>query len=116
MMSIQFSKVTVTADDMSKQFLVGGIPRDPSDLEDCDAYEGFTNLLFDTCEVMVQAEAYLYGDGEIADASEDELEDLEQQLKDNPEMLNGNEFDAVEIVCFSFYWNTEELFGKEMED
>lgn len=115
-MSLLFSKVTVTADDMSEEFLIGGIPRDSYDLEDCAAYEDFTDLLTSTCEVTVRAVVYLYGEGESENASEDALADLERRLKDDPELLGGDEYDAIETVNFSFEWNTDELFGMDMEE
>lgn len=115
-MSLIFSKVTITADDMNEEFLVGGIPREAYDLEDCSAYEDFTDQLSSTCDVTVQAEVYLCGEGESQHASEDELADLERRIRDDPDLLGSNEFNAIESITFLFEWNTDELFGTIMEE
>lgn len=36
-------------------------------------------------------------------------------LKDNPDFLNSDSFDLIERVAFLFDWNTEDLFGLEVE-
>ena len=107
-MSLLFSKVAVIADDMCEEFRARRHSEKLLRL-DCAAYEDFTDLLPSTCEVTVRAEVYLYGESE--NASEEELAELERRLKDDPELLGGDDYDAIETVRFSFEWNTDEMGG-----
>lgn len=62
-MALLFSAVTVTANDKKVEFLVGGIPREFSDLEGWTAFERFMEDISEDTTVKVHAEArqYVYG-------------------------------------------------------
>ena len=68
-MALLFSQVTVTAGNDAVSFLVGGIPREYDDLEDWDEFDDFLKYVSEETEVLVHADAYLYGDGEASAAS-----------------------------------------------
>lgn len=59
-MALLFSAVTVTANDKKVEFLVGGIPREFSDLEGWTAFERFMEDISEDTTVKVHAEANLY--------------------------------------------------------
>ena len=40
-MSLLFSKVTIQSDSDEVEFMVGGFPTEPDDLERCDEYQDF---------------------------------------------------------------------------
>lgn len=114
-MSILFSQVESFSNGDSIKFLASGIPRTYDDLEKYTDFEEFTDLITENCEVLILVNAYLYGDGEMNEASEDELENLNKQIKLNPEFLNNDDIDKIENLNFSFDWNVSELFGMNME-
>ena len=68
-MALLFSQVTVTAGNDAVSFLVGGIPREYDDLEDWDEFDDFLKYIDEETEVLVHADAYLYGEGETREAS-----------------------------------------------
>ena len=68
-MALLFSQVTVTAGNDAASFLVGGIPREYDDLEDWDEFDDFLKYIDKETEVLVHADAYLYGEGETSEAS-----------------------------------------------
>lgn len=67
-MALLFSQVTVTAGNDTVSFLVGGIPREYDDLEDWDEFDDFLKYIDEETEVLVHADAYLYGEGETSEA------------------------------------------------
>lgn len=67
-MALLFSQVTVTAGNDAASFLVGGIPREYDDLEDWDEFDDFLKYIDEETEVLVHADAYLYGEGETSEA------------------------------------------------
>ena len=72
-MALLFSAVTVTANDKKVEFLVGGIPREFSDLEGWTAFERFMEDISEDTTVKVHAEANIYGGEEIVKATPEEI-------------------------------------------
>ena len=103
-MALLFSQVTVTAGNDAVSFLVGGIPREYDDLEDWDEFDDFLKYIDEETEVLVHADAYLYGEGETSEASYSDILQFSSQLKsgssfltdycDNIEERNMNKFEA----------------------
>ena len=60
-MAVQFSAVTVSADDNTTKLYVGGIPQSYDDLEGWRIFEEFLGELEQETEVHIQAQSYLYG-------------------------------------------------------
>ena len=115
-MGILFSQVEAFSNDDSIEFFASGIPQTYDDLEDHTDFEKFTDLITENCEVLILVNAYLYGDGEMNEASEDELENFKKQIDLNPDFLNNDNIKHIEKVNFSFDWNVSELFGMDLED
>ena len=113
-MALLFSKVTVTAGNNATSFLVGGIPREYDDLEDWDEFDDFIKYIDEETEVLVHANAYLYGDGETSAASYSDILWFSSRLKSGSSFLTDY-CENIEEVNFSFTWSPEELFGMEME-
>ena len=113
-MALLFSQVTVTAGNDAASFLVGGIPREYDDLEDWDEFDDFLKYIDEETEVLVHADAYLYGEGETSEASYSDILQFSSRLKSGGSFLTDY-CDNIEEVNFSFTWSPEELFGMEME-
>ena len=111
-MALLFSQVTVTAGNDAVSFLVGGIPREYDDLEDWDEFDDFLKYIDEETEVLVHANAYLYGEGETSDASYSDILQFSSRLKSGSNFLTDY-CDNIEEVNFSFTWSPEELFGME---
>ncbi|MDD4546136.1 MAG: hypothetical protein PHR24_02420 [Oscillospiraceae bacterium] len=115
-MSLLFSQVRIIAGDESDEFLIGGIPREYDDLEDWSAFEDFMMYVHNETEVLVHAEAYLYGEGETENASPYDIAYLISRMDNDEQFLNRSTVDNIESVDFSFVWSPEELFGDDPED
>ena len=113
-MSILFSAVTITADGNESEFLVGGIPREMDDLEGWTKYHSFIEGIDKETEVCVNAEAYLYGEGETNNASPEEIAYFMARMDKDSEFLSKS-CDNIEDVDFSFIWSPDELFEMEMK-
>ena len=70
-----FSAVTVTAIAKGEQleFLVGGIPRELSDLEGWTAFDNFIGEIDEDMDISVHADGYIYGEGELFKATPEEV-------------------------------------------
>ena len=99
-MALLFSAVTVTANDDKIEMLVSGIPKEYDEMEES--------------EVSVHAEGYLYGEGEIVDASPQEIAYFLKRMETDDHFLTDH-CTKMENAEFSFTWSPEELFGMEME-
>ena len=73
-MAVQFSKVTLTADNgNTASFLCSGCPINTSDLADWTAYQRFMSDNHDCKSVKAEVETYLYGEGDVNIANEYEV-------------------------------------------
>ena len=112
-MSILFSKVELTTDDDSAEFLMGGIPHSQDDMDGWTAYEDFIDGIDSESEVSVHAEAYLYGGGETVTASPEEVAYMTIRMNQDDRFLSGH-CDNIEDVDFAFLHTPEESCDMEM--
>ncbi|MBQ8910769.1 MAG: hypothetical protein IJY91_07010 [Oscillospiraceae bacterium] len=112
-MALQFSAVTVTANDQEVEFLVGGIPREFDDLEGWTAFDNYMEELDEETEVSVHAEAYLYGEGESVRATPEEVAYIMKRMNMKDDFLTSR-CDNIESVDFTIKWSPEELFNMEV--
>ena len=74
-MAVLFSHITLSADNGSTEtFLCGGIPENEDGLENWTAYQNFLEDNPEIESIDVEVKSFLYGDGEIVDANEYEIE------------------------------------------
>lgn len=114
-MAVLFSAVTVTAIAKGEQveFLVGGIPRELSDLEGWTAFDNFIGEIDEDMDISVHADGYIYGEGEVFKATPEEVAYFYMRKDDNPDFLNDR-CQNIEKVDFDFNWSPDELFRLEM--
>ena len=106
-MSLLFSKVEISTESESAEFLMGGIPRDEDDLKGWLAYDNFTEAVEDEMEISVHAEAYLYGGGETVQASPEEVAYFYSRISGNPDFLSER-CDNIEDVDYAFTLSPDE--------
>ncbi len=111
-MALLFSAVTVTANVKKVEFLVGGIPREFSDLEGWTAFETFMEDLDEETKVSVHAEAYLYGEEETYKATPEEIAYFMMRMNQDETFLSR--CDNIESVNFTISWSPDELFDMEV--
>lgn len=111
-MALLFSKVTVNAAGEETELLVGGIPREYDDLEGWKVFDDFIEDISEDAEVMIHAEAYIYGEGETVKASTEEIAYFMKRIEWNPNFLKDR-CDNIEDTDFHFEWCPDELFGME---
>ena len=109
--AILFSEVKVQADDQSVIILISGIPKEYDDLSASVQLEWFLQDINAETTVQVHADAYLYGEGEVVNATHAELCYILDQIRLKPNFL--------EVCCqdtdsseFSFNWSPDELLGQ----
>lgn len=112
-MAILFSAVTVSDGKNEVEFLVGGIPRSCDDFEYYTAFENFTDRIEDETELIVHADAYFYGEGEIFNATPEELAYFMKRIQDDDRFLQGH-CDHVGKSDFTSLWHPAELYEMEM--
>lgn len=100
-MSLLFSKVAISTESESAEFLMGGIPRDEDDLNGWLAYKNFAEAVEDDTEISVHAEAYLYGGGETVQASPEEIAYFYSRIAGKPDFLSER-CDNIEDVDYAF--------------
>lgn len=72
-MAVLFSVVTMKSGAVESRFIVGGIPRRKSDLQGWRAYEEFMNRLSEDQEIEVKSDRYVYGEGDMRNATVEEV-------------------------------------------
>lgn len=113
-MSILFSKVELKGDDGSEyEFFTGGIPREYDDLENSDGFQEFIDLQRNSIEITAHVTTYIYGEGESENADENQLSEIKEHFEE-PEW--HEKVDCIEQSSFTFFYDTDELFGMEMEE
>lgn len=111
-MAVQFSAVTVSADDNTTKLFVGGIPQSYDDLEGWRIFEEFLGELDQETKVHIQAQSYLYGAEEIYPATPEEVAYFMMRMEHNPNFLQDS-CTQGETSQFQFTWSPEELFHTE---
>ena len=117
-MSIHFSLVTVTANGYEAEFFTPFTPWNRDDLEESDDFLDFIADLDEAQDVCVHAEDYIYGEGEVEAAGEDELADIAARVENDPSFLSEH-CDNIADNDFSFRFEPEESmeqseFGQTM--
>ena len=110
-MALLFSAVTVTANDKKVEFLVGGIPREFSDLEGWTAFERFMEDISEDTTVKVHAEANIYGGEEIVKATPEEIAYFMKRIEMDENFISSR-CQNIDKVDFDFTWSPNELFNR----
>ena len=71
--AILFSQVKVQSADQSEIFLISGIPKEYDDLSASVQLEWFLQDIDSDAAIQVHADGYLYGEGEVVNATHAEL-------------------------------------------
>lgn len=116
-MSIHFSVVTVTANGYETEFLTANTPWNQDDLEESDDFLDFISDVKESQDVHVHVEDYIYGEGEVEAASEDELTDIASRMERDSSFLD-NHCDNIADNDFSFCFEPEEdkVYGENKEE
>lgn len=108
--AILFSKVKVQSGDQSETFLIDGIPKEYEDLSASRQLEWFLQDIDSDANVQVHADAFLYGEGEVVNATHAELCYFLDRMRLNPNFLESR-CQSAGSSDFSFDWSPQELFG-----
>ena len=111
--AILFSQVRVQSADQSETFLISGIPKEYDDLTESVQLEWFLQDIDSDETVQVHADAYLYGEGEVVNATHAELCYFLDRIRLNPNFLESRCQNAGSSD-FSFDWSPGELFGQQL--
>lgn len=120
-MAFLFSQVTVTAGNDKVSFLVGGIPREYHDLEDWDKFDDFLKYINKETEVLVHADAYLYGEGETSVMPYSDILWFSSRLEFGSSFLTDY-CDNIETLlgyrknCLEWRWNEMNKFEAEQKN
>lgn len=82
--AILFSQVKVQSADQSETFLISGIPKEYENLTESVQLEWFLQDIDSDETVQVHADAYLYGEGEVVNATHAELCYFLDRIRLNP--------------------------------
>lgn len=113
-MALLFSKVSLFNGESEAEFLTMGIPRDYEDLERYTAFAEYVGDLSDECDIEVNVDSYLYGDGETVKASIEEVAYLTMRMGMKSDFLERS-CQKTEKSSFLLRYSPEELFGMEMK-
>lgn len=86
-MSIRFSRISAMTEDASALFLVGGCPTQQADLDGWTAFDSFVEDMPADKVITVKVETFIYGDGEIYDATPEEVAYFYQRISMRPDFL-----------------------------
>ena len=86
-MAVLFSVVTMKSGAVESRFIVGGVPRRKSDLQGWRAYEEFMNRLSEEQEIEVKSDRYVYGEGDMRNATVEEVAYLKQRMESQVDFL-----------------------------
>lgn len=110
--AILFSKVDVQSTNQAESFLISGIPREYNDLSASLQLEWFLQDIDSDATISVHADAYLYGEGEIVNATHEELCYFMDRIRLNPNFLESR-CQSAGSSEFTFDWSPDELFGHQ---
>ena len=108
--AILFSQVKVQYADQSETFLTSGIPKEYEDLTASVQLEWFLQDIDSDETVQVYVDAYLYGEGEVVNATHAELCYFLDRIRLNPNFLESR-CQRAGSSDFSFSWSPVEMFG-----
>ena len=110
--AILFSQVKVQSADQSEAFLISGIPKEYEDLTESVQLEWFLQDIDSDETVHVHADAFLYGESEVVNATHAELCYFLDRIRLNPNFLESR-CQSAGSSDFSFDWSPGELFGQQ---
>lgn len=111
-MSIHFSLVTASANGSEAEFFTPYTPWSREDLEERDDFLDLLSDLDEAQDVSVHVEDYIYGEGEVEAASEDQLADIAARIEQDPSFLSEH-CDNIADNDFSFRIEPEEGYAME---
>ena len=111
--AILFSQVKVQSADQSETFIISGIPKEYDDLTASVQLEWFLQDIDSDETVQVHADAFLYGEGEVVNATHAELCYFVDRIMLNPNFLESR-CQSVGSSDFSFSWSPDELFDQQL--
>ena len=109
-MAVRFSHVILESDHGATEMLARGKVTESDQLEGYSAYEDYCMDIEDDAVIRVQSDEYLYGEGEIFDASFEELAYFMMRMENNPDFL-ANSCKYVGRTEFEINYAPQELFG-----
>ena len=101
-MSIQFSRISTMTNTRMAIFLVGGIPKEQTDLDGWTAFQDFAKDLPADTVVTVKVESFTYGDGEPCAATPEEVAYLYQRIAMRQDFIEAraNKTGESEIILW----------------
>jgi len=109
-MAVRFSHVILESDYGAAEMLARGKITEPDELDGYSAYEDYCMYIEDNIVIQVQLDEYLYGEGEMFDASFEELAHFMMRMENNPDFL-ANSCKYVGRTEFEINYVPQELFG-----
>ena len=100
-MALIFSKVNLISENLSTEFLVGGIPNCKEDLNNWTNFDNFINKLNFGEDVKVLTTSYRYGEQEDNDASPEEIAYFMERIKMKPTFIEDRT-EKISNFNFSF--------------
>lgn len=88
-MSIRFSRISAMTNKASALFLVGGIPATQEDLNGWTAFDSFVEDMPKDEVVTVHVETFVYGEGEVYDATPEEVAYFYQRIEMRPDFIES---------------------------
>ena len=109
-MAVCFSYIILESDHGATEMLARGKVTESDQLDGYSAYEDYCMDIEDDAVIQVQSDEYLYGEGEIFDATFEELAYFMMRMNDNPNFL-ANRCSYVGRTKFEINYAPHELFG-----
>ncbi len=87
-MSLRFSRVTLYSAGKTTAFLVGGIPKNRTDLQGWTAYDNFVPDVPRYTVITTHVETFLYGGEEPFDATPEEVAYFYKRIERQPDFID----------------------------
>lgn len=88
-MSLRFSRVKAMTDNIASIFLVGGVPQSQADLDNWTAFRSFAEGLKENVQITVCVETFVYGEGELNDATPEEIAYFYMRIDKRPDFIEA---------------------------
>ncbi len=101
-MSVKFSRVSAITNEKAVVFLVGGTPETQADLDGWTAFDEFVEDLPINTVITVHVETFVYGEGEVYDATPEEVAYFYQRIEMRPDFIENRteKIDESDIVLW----------------
>ena len=110
--AILFSQLKVQSADQSETFLISSIPKEYDDLTASVQLEWFLQDIDADETVQAHVDAFLYGEGEVVNATHAELCYFLDRIRLSPNFLESR-CQNTGSSDFSFDWSPGKLFGHQ---